>query len=140
MITIVDYGLGNPASIVNMLAHIGIESRISADPDDIASASHLILPGVGAFDRGMQELQSRDLIQHLNRAVIDNKTPALGICLGAQLLLDSSEEGSEKGLGWISGQVVKFDLTDYPDLKIPHMGWNKIYPKRPTHLLDGLDD
>lgn len=139
MITIINYNAGNIKSIQNMLKRIGAKSCISADSKEIEQAEKLILPGVGHFDYGMKNLQESDLIEVLNKKVLIDKVPLLGICLGAQLLGNGSEEGSEKGLGWIDMDVVKFDkekMTD--DLKIPHMSWNEILIKKSSKLLVGL--
>lgn len=126
MIVIVDYGMGNIASIKNMLRKIGAEATLSSDPDEILQADKLILPGVGSFDYGMEQLSKRGLIKVLNQKVIDQKTPLLGICLGMQLLTQSSEEGTLKGLGWIDAHTKKFKFDDKLELRVPHMGWNQV--------------
>lgn len=125
MITIVDYGMGNLTSIKNMIKKIGGKAEISSDPKMIAAATALILPGVGHFGKAMEEINSRDLLKVLNEKVVEQKTPVLGICLGMQLLLEHSEEGDSKGLGWIKGEVKKFNF-DSSVLKIPHMGWTQV--------------
>ncbi|MCB0802937.1 MAG: imidazole glycerol phosphate synthase subunit HisH [Flavobacteriales bacterium] len=140
MITIIDYGAGNIKSIRNMLKKIGQQSVISNHPEEIARAEKLILPGVGHFDYGMRSLRASGLIEVLNTTVLQNKTPLLGICLGAQLLGNSSEEGEEPGLGWIDMEVVKFDINQMDDrLKIPHMGWSEIEIKQKSNLLINLE-
>lgn len=127
MLTIIDYGTGNLNSIKNMLFRLGVESVISNKVEDIRSADKLILPGVGAFDYGMYQLNSSGLVAVLNEKVLQNKTPILGICLGVQLFTQSSEEGNEKGLGWIAGHTIAFDKTKLSDTqKIPHMGWTEV--------------
>ncbi len=139
MITIINYNAGNIKSIQNMLKRIGAKSCISSNAEEIEQAEKLILPGVGHFDYGMRNLKQSGLIDLLNKKVLVDKLPLLGICLGAQLLGNGSEEGTEKGLGWIDMDVVKFDkekMTD--DLKIPHMSWNEILIKKSSKLLDGL--
>jgi imidazole glycerol-phosphate synthase subunit HisH len=124
MITIVDYDAGNIKSIVNMLRSLGVASRTTADPAVIAAADKLILPGVGHFDYGMRELVQRGLAAALNQRVLHDGIPILGICLGAQLLMRCSAEGTEQGLGWIAGDTVAFDRTRMPTrLRVPHMGW-----------------
>jgi imidazole glycerol-phosphate synthase subunit HisH len=140
MITIIDYQVGNLVSIQNMLARIGYSDvRISSDKADIETAEKLILPGVGHFDYGMTKLRGADFFDALNQRVLESKIPVLGICLGAQLLLDSSEEGSIAGLGWIPGKSKKFDESLMPKgLKIPHMGWGEITVLKKSPLLEGL--
>ena len=141
MITIIDYGTGNLRSIHNMLRHIGVESAITGDPTRISSAGKLILPGVGKFDFGMSELKSRGLIEILNRRVLDDKVPVLGICLGAQLLTRSSEEGSLPGLGWIAANTVRFDdaAAKSKGLRVPNMGWTDTAFAPGHPLAHGLD-
>ncbi len=112
MTTIINYNLGNPKSIKNMLAYLGIESIISADHEDIASAERLILPGVGHFQHGMEQLEQLGLLDVLNKEVLENKKPILGICLGMQLLTKHSEEGNLAGLGFIDAQTKKFEFQD----------------------------
>src|SRR4051812_28628427 len=108
MIAIVDYGLGNLGSILNILRKVGAESIITSDPGEILRASKLILPGVGAFDAGMANIRRLGLRDVLEEKVVVQKAPCLGICLGMQLLTRSSEEGTEPGLGWIPGETRKF--------------------------------
>lgn len=141
MITIIDYGAGNIKSIQNMLKKIGAESELSNNKTVIENATKLILPGVGAFGYGMQQLQQSGLIEILNKKVIEQQTPILGICLGAQMLGNKSEEGVEKGLGWIDMEVVKFDSNQLDTkLKVPHMNWNEINIKKTTPLLNDLEN
>lgn len=123
MISIIDYGLGNLGSIANMLKRIGAEARIITEPDQLATASHIILPGVGAFDSGMRHLEQHNWIPMLNKRVLVDKTPTLGICLGMQLMTKSSEEGVLPGLGWVDAHTRRFNFSD-PGLRVPHMGWN----------------
>lgn len=137
MITIVDYNMGNLGSIRNMLRKLGIDSQTSADPEVISRAQRLILPGVGAFDAGMQSLGRSGLIEALNRRVLVDRMPILGICLGMQLMTRHSEEGESDGLGWVDAQVTRFRPTD-ASLKVPHMGWNKVRMLRPSALTDAL--
>ncbi len=122
MIVIIDYNVGNVRSVQNMIKKIGKQAIISDDHDTITQASHLILPGVGAFDHGMKELQQRGMIPLLEHCVFEKKTPILGICLGMQLMTNSSEEGQEKGLSWFDTTTIKFTHS----LPVPHMGWNTI--------------
>tara|TARA_B100000579_G_C22776860_1_gene827077 strand:- start:495 stop:1103 length:609 start_codon:yes stop_codon:yes gene_type:complete len=125
MITIVDYGMGNVGSIKNMLKYIGTESIITSDPDQINKASKLILPGVGSFDIAMKNIIKNNLQEVLNIKALKDKIPVLGICLGMQILTNSSEEGISKGLGWINANTLKFKF-DETNFKIPHMGWNTV--------------
>jgi len=131
MIVIVDYGLGNIGSIVNMFKKVGVAATISSDPAVIEKADKLILPGVGAFDSGMRNLTERGLVPLLNRRVLEDKVPILGLCLGMQLFTKRSEEGQLPGLGWLDAETVRFKFDgDNAHLKIPHMGWNTIRPSR----------
>lgn len=127
MIVIVDYGMGNLGSILNMLKKIGAEAVISSRIEEIEQASKLILPGVGAFDNGMRNLAERGVQAVLDRKVLGEKTPILGICLGMQLFSRQSEEGRLPGLGWIEAETVRFRFDEVNShLKIPHMGWNTV--------------
>ena len=128
MIIVVDYGMGNLGSILNMLKKVGASgAKISSDPKDIERADKLILPGVGAFDTGMQRLRETGLISLLNDKVLNARTPTLGVCLGMQLLTKVSEEGELPGLGWIDAETIRFRFNPKQSgLKIPHMGWNTI--------------
>ena len=141
MITIVDYGLGNLGSILNMLKKIGVKAQISGQVQDIEKADKIILPGVGAFDNGMHELKERGLIEVLNWKALEQKTPTLGICLGMQLLGKSSEEGTLQGLGWIDAHTHKFSFENMNTaLKIPHMGWNLATPLKESKLMAEMYD
>ena len=139
MITIVDYGTGNLGSIRNMLKKLGFDSRIGGDPASIADAEKLILPGVGAFDAGMESLERSGMIPALNKRVLEDRVPVLGICLGMQLMAKSSAEGRRPGLGWVDAEVLRFRPGPRA-LKIPHMGWNRVQPVRGSPLTDGLPD
>jgi len=136
MITIINYGLGNLGSIANMIKKIGGESIITSNPEKILRAKKLILPGVGSFDKGMLNLKDLSLINILNKKVLVEKTPILGICLGMQLMLNSSEEGNETGLGWIDAKTIKFSANT---LKVPHMGWNTVKNIKESKLFDELE-
>lgn len=127
MIVVIDYGVGNIGSILNMLKKVGAMSVCSADVDTIENAEKLILPGVGSFDQAIVKLDGSGLIPILNRRVMEDHIPILGICLGMQLFAEKSEEGTTKGLGWLNATVKRFDFVDGSiDLKIPHMGWNRV--------------
>ncbi len=107
-----------------MFKYLGLPAVSSSDPEVIHSATHLVLPGVGSFDNGINKLEEKNLMEVLNREVLDDNKPILGICLGAQLMIDSSTEGSRPGLGWIRGKCIEFDTAS--GIKIPHMGWNTL--------------
>ncbi len=140
MIVIIDYGMGNAGSVVNMLKVAGAKAVVSSDFKEIEQADKLILPGVGAFDKAMANLRDLELLSVLNQKVIQQKTPILGICLGVQLFANSSEEGQLAGLGWIDAEVKKFRFeTNLSHLKIPHMGWNLIKVKKESLLLKELE-
>lgn len=134
MITIVNYGMGNLGSMLNMFKRIGVAACIESSPDAISLAEKIVLPGVGAFDAAMQSINS---VAGL-RAVLDHKAlvervPVMGVCLGMQLLTRSSEEGELPGLGWISGVTRRFPRQG--GLKVPHMGWNIARATRPCPLV-----
>ncbi|WP_418501875.1 imidazole glycerol phosphate synthase subunit HisH [Flagellimonas sp.] len=137
MITIVDYKVGNLGSIQNMLKKIGANCIITSNPDDIAKADKLILPGVGAFDSGINSLKEHNMWNVLNDRVKKDKIPVLGICLGMQLLCNGSEEGKESGLGWIDADVVRFRPKD-KKFKIPHMGWNYVETQKESALFNNM--
>ena len=141
MITIIDYNTGNLGSIKNMLKRLGIASQITNDISKIEQAEKLILPGVGHFDYGMKNLHASGVVNTLNQKVLENKTPILGICLGVQLLTESSEEGTEKGLGWIKGKTIAFDKSKLAaNQKVPHMGWTDVANYQQSKLFEGIDD
>ncbi|MGR9173340.1 imidazole glycerol phosphate synthase subunit HisH [Hyphomicrobiales bacterium] len=136
MITVVDYGVGNIGAIINMADYLGIDAEASGDPEKIRTASKLILPGVGAFDKAMLTLQDRGLIAPLNEAVLKRQIPVLGICLGMQLLARGSDEGTRPGLGWIAADVLRIALPPESPLKVPHIGWLGVKPSRLSDLFD----
>lgn len=139
MIIIVDYGMGNLRSVSKALESLGASVRVSSDPNDVARAQKLILPGVGAFPAAMRELSSRALVEPI-KAAIGTGVPYLGICLGLQLLFESSDEGARvAGLGVLKGRVTRLAAT--PPLKIPHMGWNQVTTRQETcPLLKGIPE
>ena len=125
-VAIIDYGRGNVRSVKNAVEHCGADAVVTADPQAIDDASHIILPGVGAFGDAMAALQAKGLPEILTQQVTARGKPFLGICLGMQLLADRSEEhGTHAGLGWIPGEVVRLN-AGLGQLKIPHMGWNDV--------------
>lgn len=137
MTGVIQYGMGNVGSILNMLLRIGTPARLVSRAEDFTGVDRLILPGVGTFDAGMERLHTADLIPVLNDLVLVRKIPVLGICLGMQLLGRRSEEGSCAGLGWIGADVVRFKV-DAPDasprLTVPHMGWSQVAPGKDARL------
>jgi len=124
MIVIVDYSVGNIASLLNILDHIGVGAEASSDPERIRTAERLILPGVGAFDKAMRSLSDRELIEPLREAVLERRAALLGVCLGMQLLGRRSEEGQLSGLGFIAADVAR--IPPRPGIKVPHVGWAKV--------------
>ncbi len=125
MTGVIDYGMGNVGSIINMIERLGSIASAVSTPEDIQKADKLILPGVGSFDNGISRLKENNLVESLNYKVLVKKTPVLCICLGMQLITLKSEEGVSPGLGWIDGECLKFGFTD-ETIKIPHMGWNSV--------------
>lgn len=138
-IVIVDYGTGNLASIMNMLRKVGVAAMVSCDASVISRADKLILPGVGAFDCGMENLRRSGLVTILTERVSNERIPILGICLGMQIMTRRSEEGVLPGLGWIDAETVGFRNKGDCSIKIPHMGWNTVAVKKNTHLFDGIE-
>ncbi|MCD6415524.1 MAG: imidazole glycerol phosphate synthase subunit HisH [Planctomycetes bacterium] len=136
MIAVIRYGVGNVKSVLCALRHLGREAILSSDPDEVESASGVILPGVGAFATAMQNLERDGLDSALCR-INSADRPILGICLGLQLFFSESEEhGSYRGLGLLSGRVRRFP----PGAKAPHMGWNQVRRQKPSALFDGIPD
>ena len=140
MIAIVDYGLGNLGSIQNMLKKVGFNNSIITNKaSEIENADKIILPGVGAFDAGMEKINQSGLLQSLNKAVLEDKKPTLGICLGMQLLTKGSEEGVLPGLGWIDAYTHRFQFgEENAGLKVPHMGWNEVSVSKEHSLVKDL--
>ena len=138
MITIVDYGMGNLRSVQKAFEKVGSQAVISCRPEEISQASKLVLPGVGAFRDAIHALKEQSLVEPILEQIQSGK-PFLGICLGLQLLFETSyEDGEYEGLGVIPGKVVRFQ--DQPGLKIPHMGWNQIEPTAPHPILAGIPE
>lgn len=137
MIIILDYGMGNLGSILNMFSKIGVHAKVSHDFEEIKNAEKLLLPGVGAFDAAMERINKQGFREVLNHKVLVEKIPILGICLGMQLLTNSSQEGKLPGLGYIPAKTIKFDSE--PELKIPHMGWNEVRLTQTSQLTRDID-
>lgn len=136
-ICIIDYGVGNIGSIVNMIKKIGHVAFVSKNIDHISNASKLILPGVGSFDYGMERFSELGIQSELEELVFIHKIPILGICLGAQLMTKKSEEGKLKGLGWFDAEVVKFNNTMQ---RVPHMGWNYVKIVKKKEISKGINN
>lgn len=134
MIVVVDYDVGNVASLLNMFEHIGVDAEASGDPDRIAEAKKLVLPGVGAFDKAMRGLDERALVAPIRHAAIERRAPVLGVCLGMQLLGRRSEEGEMEGLGLIPADTVR--ITPPEGLKVPHMGWAEVTATEGARLFE----
>ena len=139
MILIVDYGMGNIHSVSKALEYVTNEEVvISANPEDLIKASRIVLPGVGAFGEGIASLKNGGWMGVLKKAVLQEKKPFFGICLGMQMLAEESlEHGRYSGLGWIKGNVTRF-MPTAPELKIPHVGWNDVQFKKNNPLLQGV--
>ena len=136
MITILDYSVNNLRSVQKAFEHLGHATTVTSDPDEVARAEKLVLPGVGAFGEAMRNLNARELVEPILNAV-GQGVPVLGVCLGMQLLFDWSEElGVYQGLGIVSGKVARF--PEDPELKVPHMGWSRLEFPRPSLLFSGL--
>jgi len=138
MITIVDYGMGNLRSVQKGFEKVGHPALVSSDPDQVAAADKLVVPGVGAFEDAVDELKRRGLTEPILAAIQADK-PFLGICLGLQLLFDVSyEHGEHRGFGVLPGEVVRFDLPR--QYSVPHMGWNQLRIDRRPPILEGIED
>ena len=138
MIAVINYGMGNTGSILNMLHKIGEEAIEAGGKSVLEEADKIILPGVGAFDHGMENLQEKDLVTTIRKVTAEKGTPFLGICLGMQLLGTGSEEGKTEGLGLIPFRSVRFHFEEGSRLKIPHMGWDIVEFEKNDKVLDGL--
>lgn len=139
-ITIIDYGVGNLGSIQNMLKKLGAQSEIATDVSAIERATKIILPGVGAFDAGMMQLNQSGLGPALDTAVLQRRVPVAGICLGMQLMTEGSEEGGLPGLGWAPAKTIRFLPSPNEIMKIPHMGWSIVTEAKQSPALDFLED
>lgn len=133
-ISVINYGCGNLASVINMIQHVGGEAQIINSPVQLAEATKLVLPGVGAFDHGVGNLRAGGWVAPLEQAVFERRVPIMGICLGMQLLTNGSEEGQAPGLGWIAARARRFRVGQ-AGLKVPHMGWSEVLQMRPDPLL-----
>jgi imidazole glycerol-phosphate synthase subunit HisH len=134
MVAIIDYGVGNLTSILNMHRRLGIDAAITGDAAEIGQADKLLIPGVGHFDKCMQNFNGSGLRALVEKRAHEDKIPVLGICVGAQMMTRGSEEGAEKGLAWFDADTVKFKLDAASGLKVPHMGWTDLQFTKPSHL------
>lgn len=139
-LVIIDYGAGNLRSVEKKFNRLHSNVRISSDPHVIASAAKLVLPGVGHFASGVRKLKESGIWDALNKAVLINQTPILGICLGMQLMTRYSEEGGAEGLGWFDAEVVRFRVRNKLTYKVPHIGWNTVEPAKSSPLLTNVSD
>lgn len=136
MIKILDYGLGNVKAFINAFNRLGVISKAVSNLNEIDISSKIILPGVGQFDDAMKKLEGKFNISELQKLVVDNKTPILGICVGMQMLANKSEEGKLKGLGWLDSEIIKLKTNN---IILPHMGWNKLEFQSDDKILNGID-
>lgn len=140
MISIIDYGVGNINAFVNVYKRLNIPTKIAKTANDLEDAEKLILPGVGHFDHAMSELIKSGMLDKLNELVLVKKLPVIGICVGMQMMANSSDEGTSEGLKWIDATVKKFDETKIKQVtRLPHMGWNDVQPVVKNPLFEGLE-
>lgn len=140
MISIIDYGLGNIGAFLNMYKRMNVPAKAVCNAEELADATRLVLPGVGAFDHAMELLDASGMRPLLEEKVTGDKVPVVGICVGMQILADTSEEGQGRGLGWVPGTVRHFRSMPTPDdLPLPHMGWNDVAPVNDGGLFKGLE-
>lgn len=138
MVAIIDYGAGNLSSVKKALDYLGAESEITQDKSKILSASHVILPGVGSFGDAMNSMEERGLVETIKRTAVSGK-PFLGICLGLQLLFESSDESAGvEGLGLFNGRIV--EIPKDKGLKVPHIGWNSVSLNKSNGIFKGIDE
>ena len=139
MISILDYGMGNIGSLINMFMQVGEDVAVIGNKNEVLKANKLVLPGVGSFKAAMQRINEiPGLRDALDVKALKHQIPILGVCLGMQLLTDSSQEGPADGLGWISGTTKKFQKIG--DIKIPHMGWNAARVVQENKLTESIND
>ena len=140
MIAIIDYGSGNIQAIKNIYKTLKIECKFVSEPNQLTGVDKIILPGVGAFDEAMTQLNKSGLREVLDSMVLEKKVPVLGVCVGMQIMASSSDEGSLDGLGWFDAKVKLFDESIFNRKpKLPHMGWNEILPKKEDPILTSID-
>ena len=139
MITIIDYGLGNVQAFLNAYKNLGIHAKSAKNDSDLKDASHIILPGVGSFDQAITLFKNSGMKSQVEKMVLKDEIPILGVCVGMQILGNTSEEGYLKGLGWINGNIKKIQSDKTNSLPLPHMGWNNIYTKNNLKLFFELE-
>ena len=139
MIAIIDYGLGNVQAFLNSYKNLGIKAKSAKNDADLKDASHIVLPGVGSFDQAITLFKNSGMKSEVEKMVLKDEIPILGVCVGMQILGNTSEEGFLKGLGWINGDVKKIQSDKTNLLPLPHMGWNNIYTKNNSKLFFELE-
>lgn len=140
MITIIDYGVGNINAFVNVYKRVDVPVKIAKTKEDLEDAQKLILPGVGHFDHAMAQLNNSGMRDTLDELVLGKEIPVIGICVGMQMMANSSDEGKLEGLKWIDATVKKFDETKINQVtRLPHMGWNDVKPVKDMELFKGLE-
>lgn len=140
MIAIVDYGLGNINAFINIFKKLHTPIVVAKNKDTLINAEKIILPGVGAFDFAMNKLNSSGMRETLDDLVLGKKIPVIGICVGMQILANSSDEGRSPGLGYIDSEVKKFQFPENSNIYLPHMGWNDVYPANTSTIFKGLEN
>lgn len=138
-VAIIDYQMGNVFSVEKMIKRLGYQVVVTSEKRVIEGADKLILPGVGHFGKAMDNLRALQILETLNDAAHIAKKPILGICLGMQLLAQKSEEGDVAGLGWLQGEIVKFNIADKMKYKVPHTGWNSVQVKKESKLMKHIN-
>lgn len=139
MIIIIDYGMGNLRSVQKAFDRLGVKTKIINKPSDLINSEKIVLPGIGNFKKGIENLKINGFYSELNELVLSKKVPILGICLGMQLMTKYSEEGDCEGFGWIDAITRKFKFED-KNLKIPHMGWNNLNIRKDFNILSGITE
>jgi len=139
VIAIVDYGLGNVSAFLNVYKRLNVKAFIAKDRKELTKAQKIVLPGVGGFDQAIHLLESSGMKEALNELVLEHEIPVLGVCVGMQIMAESSDEGSAAGLNWIKGEVKSLNADPkFEKLPLPHMGWNEISIKHEDELFNGL--